>query len=62
MLVVNKQTGNVMRLSRVARKAMMKQMRSNGGLEDAQRQGIFQRGAAKILGLVSSHIYASKPE
>ena len=23
---------------------------------------VFERGAAKILGLVSSHIYASKPE
>lgn len=26
------------------------------------KESIMSRGAAKILGLVSSHIYASKPE
>ena len=32
------------------------------GFGKPSKETVFERGAAKILGFVSSHIYASKPE
>lgn len=43
------------RLTKAQRRAMRRK-------SDHHKEGLFERGAAKILGFVSGHIYASKPE
>jgi hypothetical protein len=43
-------------------KPQRKQLRKSRQPVDHHKEGIMERGAAKILGFVSGHIYASKPE
>lgn len=58
---VSKKPANQMRMSRIQKKAFLKAMRTPAGKTNHSAT-IHERGAAKILGLCSSHIYASKPE
>lgn len=63
-LQVGKSVRNQTRMSRTQKKALLKTMRTKVGDTSNPNHidNVCQRGAAKILGLVSSHIYASKPE
>lgn len=43
-------------------KSQRKHLRKSRLPVDHHKEGIMERGAAKILGLCSSHIYATKPK